>query len=176
MPRLLIAVAALAAAGCYQSHHRGDGEAPGAASDAGPSRVTDGTHLGPDGLPVRCFDGSVQTIVVGPDRGCVRVATAPRGAAACSTLTGPRRGTPLRVVRAAVGRLDMRLRCDGACDTLGVSPDSCDGCLPVERSDGYQVPSFPDLQVDGLVELVVDGAARVEVCFDPEYGPPAWDD
>lgn len=111
---------------------------------------------------------------MGPTRECHELSVEPRGAVECSTLGGRQRGAPVRVVRATVGRVDMRVSCIGPCAVHGISPDSCDGCVAFDQRDEHIEPTFADLHVDHLVELVIKDRATLEVCFDPDYGPPPW--
>lgn len=182
-------LAALALTGCYQSHE-GSAAGPMAMDEPDPDAIVDTTHPGPDGLPVRCFEPDALTLALGPERGCASIDVPGGGAgASCSSFLGESHGTPVRIARRAVGRVDIRatLLCDGPCGdrfvkVLPLSPDTCWGCLPAElapSSGGLSARvSFAHHQVDGLLEAIVAGetdeTVRIEACFDPDYGPPPW--
>jgi hypothetical protein len=177
MPRALSLAIVLLSAGCYRSHVlpfelSADAGSVVLVPDAG------ATHVGDDGELARCFSPSVAApVVVGPERHCVGLSVEPRPSGGCRTLAAEHLGTALRIARRDVGRVDLRVSCAGPCRVFAISPDACDGCNEVPFEAGFAAPRFAESQVDGLLELVIEGgSAELEVCFDPDYGPPPWGD
>jgi hypothetical protein len=173
-----LAIALLATTGCYRSHRLTERSA----TDGGPVELVPDagrTFVGDDGELARCFTTRVATaIAVGPERECVTRMIAAREGGGCQSFEANHLGTALRVVRRAVGRVDLRLACPGSsCAVYAISPDACDGCNEVPFDSSFASPRFAASQVDGLLELVIEGGtANVDVCFDPDYGPPPWDE
>lgn len=187
----------LALSGCYATH--GLDADPGAPATPGSPGVSEGetggagldagvavTRPGPDGTPVRCYAPDAPTLDLGPEAECTLL-TVSRDAGPtteCAFYAEHLEGVPVRVVRRAPGRLDLRARERGAPGMIwGVFPLSADTCWACPSN----VPNGPGLwttfrfeHVEDLMELLVQvpeaGTVDLEACFDPGYGPPRWEE
>ncbi len=162
----------LGLAGCYASHRLHEAGDGGAHAPA-PSGATSSP-------PTACLPASTPLFHLGPERGCERRTFEIVAAHRCRHQSDAEAsGVPIRIFRERVGRVDVRIH-DEECHASARVIDDIDCTWCAAQSVGDFIPRFDD---DGVFEMLLfapDGprpctTVDVEVCFDPDYGEPAWD-